>query len=69
MNSPVKQIHHYQEQDDYQDEQQQQQMGKFAHISNVTSPSKKIQPIPEEEPSNVSEANHNEEDSNTSGDR
>ena len=67
MNSPVKQIHHYQEQDDYQDDQQS--MGKFAHISNVTSPSKKIQPIPEEEPSNVSEANHNEEDSNTSGDR
>ena len=68
MNSPVKQIHHYQEQEDYQDEQQQS-MGKFAHISNVTSPSKKIQPIPEEEPSNVSEANQNEEDSNTSGDR
>ncbi len=67
MNSPVKQIHHYQEQDDYQDDQQS--MGKFAHISNVTSPSKKIQPIPEEEPSHATEANQNEEDSNTSGDR
>ncbi len=67
MNSPVKQIHHYQEQDDYQDDQQS--MGKFAHISNVTSPSKKIQPIPEEEPSHTTEANQNEEDSNTSGDR
>ena len=55
MNSPVKQIHHYQPQQPPQQQQQQQeevyeeepQMVKY--LSNMTSPSKKIQSIPEED--------------------
>ena len=60
MNSPVKQIHHYQPQQPPQQQQQHQQQQQpdeeyeeepqmVKYLSNMASPSKKIQSIPEED--------------------